>query len=75
VWVVSVMERAVRLGSSVPAPDYVTPKQAAAYVGMSVYWFRQKLRDGKGPPAKRRGRIYLILFDDLVRWDQQTIIP
>ncbi len=51
------------------------PKEAAAEIGMSVQWLYQKIKEGRGPPHRRRGRLILIKREDLKAWDAQPVIP
>lgn len=54
--------------------DDLLPKQAAAEIGMSVQWLYQKIKEGKGPRSRRRGRLILIKRADLREWDAQAVI-
>jgi hypothetical protein len=56
-------------------PEYMTPKQAAAYVGMSTQWLLDRFKMGNGPPHKRRGSRILIMTKDLIKWDENKNIP
>lgn len=50
------------------------PKQAAAEIGMSIQWLYKRLREGKGPPYRKRGRLILIRREDLLEWDKRPVI-
>ena len=54
---------------------YWTVKQAAGEIGMSVQWLYLKIKDGNGPPYKKRGRKILMLQADVLEWDENRNIP
>lgn len=68
-------ENAEPMRNMLQPPDYMTPKQAAAHVGMSVQWLLERFKRGNGPPHKRRGRRILILTQDLLKWNENKNIP
>ena len=65
----------VFLDMPVDRDDDLLPKQAAAEIGMSVQWLYKRIKEGSGPPHRRRGRIILISKDALKIWDSQPVIP
>lgn len=69
------MKYLASMASMIQPPDYMTPKQAAAYLGMSVQWVWKKISAGDGPPIKRRGKKILMLSQDVVKWNENKIIP
>lgn len=52
---------------------YMTPKEVAAFLGMSSRWIYRRIQLGGGPPFRRRGRIILYLRTDVELWDRQQI--
>lgn len=57
------------------ADQYLTAKQAAAEIGMSVQWLYWKVKSGGAPPFKKRGKKLLFPKEELKAWDRQPIIP
>lgn len=60
---------------TISPPQYLTPKQAAAHIGMSVTWLLKRMKRNLGPPYRRRGGRIQILEEDLLKWDEQQTIP
>jgi predicted DNA-binding transcriptional regulator AlpA len=57
------------------ASRYMTTKQVADYLGMSIDWVYKASRRGDGPPFRRRGAKLLWLRVDVERWDAQSVLP
>lgn len=61
-------------GKTIEPPEYMTPKQAAAQIGMSVTWLLKRIKRNAGPPYRRRGGRIQIRTEDLLKWDEQQTI-
>ena len=54
---------------------YMTAKEVAAFLGMSLAWIYRRTEQGGGPPFRRRGRKILFLRSEIERWDEQSAKP
>jgi hypothetical protein len=59
-------------------PEWLSPSEAAEFLGMSVPWINQARQSGRpyGPPYHKLGGKILYLKDDLLQYlDRQKVTP
>lgn len=54
---------------------YLTPKEAAPIVGLTVNWLYTRIGRAGGPPYVRRGARVMFPREEFMKWASQKVIP
>lgn len=65
---------ALQTNEEPPDRPFITPKEAAAYMGVTLDFIMRRLKNGSGPPWCRWGPNYRLPRAAFMEWAKQKII-
>lgn len=74
-WGVTLGDSEREKSAGMDIPQFLTVKQAAPIVGVSVEWIYRRVRRGTGPPSVRRGKNILLPMESFKEWAARRILP